>query len=190
MFKHDVRQIRRAQWWDHSFLALGALVVAMTLASCGATVQAPPQATATATATATIVPTATPNPLNSYVGSWTVHDEKLTINANGSGTLNWNAGPCATVGGSSLCAGISNLTFTANPDGSLTGTYQSISYMPSSGQLAPGYQPSSDDPKVGDTLTLKHDGTHLLSATSNANSWDFCDAYAQSQPGSFPQCGA
>jgi hypothetical protein len=177
-------EIRRARWAKQALLTLGALLVMTALASCGSTGQTPPQATATPT----IAPTATANPINSYVGSWTVHDERLTINANATGSLDWNAGPCATVGGSSLCAGLGNLNFTTNLDGSLTGTYQSISYVPSSGQLAPGYQPSSDDPKVGDTITLKHDGAHLLSATSNSNSWSFCDAYALAN--GWIQCGA
>ncbi len=168
-------------------LALGALAVILILAGCATAGQ-----TGSKQPTPTLMPTLTPTPnltLASYAGAWTVHDEKLTINANGSGTEVWNAGPCSQTSSSSgLCEGIGGLSFQANPDGSLTGTYQSISYQSSTGQLPSGYQPSSDDPKVGDTITLKHDGAHLLAATSRGFTWEYCDPFALGN--GWKQCGA
>ena len=124
--------------------------------------------------------------LASYVGKWVSHDDELTIAANGTGVENWNAGPCTSPGTSGLCGGIGDLTFQVNADGSLTGTYQSVSYESSSGPVPPGYQPALGYPVVGNTIALKHDGTHLLAAMVNGNRWNYCDPTALSQA----QCGA
>ena len=121
-----------------------------------------------------------------FVGHWVSHDDALTIAANGTGVENWNAGPCTGQGTSGLCTGIGNLAFTANADGSLTGTYQSVSYASSGGPLPAGYQPPSGYPVVGNTISVKHDGTHLLAAMVNGNSFNYCDPTALSQG----QCGA
>ncbi len=130
-------------------------------------------------------PTAT-TVLTTFVGHWVSHDDALTIAADGTGVENWNAGPCTGPGTSGLCTGIGNLAFTANADGSLTGTYQSVSYESSGGPLPSGYSPPSGYPVVGNTLSVKHDGTHLLAAMVNGNNFNYCDPTALSQG----QCGA
>ena len=140
------------------------------------------------------VSTASPTPtvstenavLATFVGHWVSHDDALTIAANGTGVENWNAGPCTGQGASGLCSGNGNLTFTANADGSLTGAYQSVSYASSGGPLPASYQPPSGYPVVGNTITLKHNGTHLLTAMVNGNNFNYCDPTALSQG----QCGA
>ena len=124
--------------------------------------------------------------LASYVGHWVSHDDQLTISANGAGVENWNAGPCVGQGVSGLCAGAGNRTFTAQADGSLTGAYGSVSYQSSGGSLPASYQPPPGYPVVGNTMTLKHNGVHMLAATVNGNSFNFCDPTALSQG----QCGA
>lgn len=150
-------------------------------------------ATTTSTPTPTVnapSPTATANTANTvlatFVGHWVSHDDALTIAANGTGVENWNAGPCTGQGVSGLCAGTGNLTFTVNADGSLTGTYQSVSYTSSGGPLPASYQPPSGYPVVGNTLSLTHSGTHLLAAVVNGNNFNYCDPTALSQG----QCGA
>src|SRR5689334_3002505 len=47
----------------------------------------------------------------SYVGKWEVHDALLTINADQTGLLIWNAGPCGSAG---LCGGNAPIVFTVN----------------------------------------------------------------------------
>jgi hypothetical protein len=73
-----------------------------------------------------------------------------------------------------------------NANGSLTGTYQSVTYKSSSGQLPPGFQPPAGYPEVGDTIMLQHNGQHLLAAMVNGNHWNYCDPYALSKA----ECGA
>jgi hypothetical protein len=124
--------------------------------------------------------------LASFVGKWVSHDDQLTIAANGTGVENWNAGPCVGQGTAGLCAGTGDLTFTVNADGSLTGAYQSVSYSSSGGPLPSSYQPPSGYPVVGSTISLKHDGAHLLAAMVSGNSFKYCDPTALSQS----LCGA
>lgn len=124
--------------------------------------------------------------LATFVGKWVSHDDSLTIAANGTGMETWNAGPCTGQGASGLCSGIGQLTFTVQAGGSLTGTYQSVSYESSGGPLPASYQPPPGYPVVGNTISLQHDGTHLLAAMVNGNSFNYCDPTALSQG----QCGA
>ena len=124
--------------------------------------------------------------LTTYVGHWVSHDDALTIAADGTGVESWNAGPCTGPGTSGLCTGMGALAFTANADGSLTGTYQTVSYESSGGPLPAGYSPPSGYPVVGNTISVKHDGNHLLAAMVNGNSFNYCDPTALSQG----QCGA
>jgi hypothetical protein len=124
--------------------------------------------------------------LASYVGHWVSHDDALTTAANGTGVETWNAGPCIGQGVSGLCAGTGNLTLTVKADGSLTGTYQSVSYVSSGGPLPQSYQPPTGYPVVGNTISLEHNGTHLLAALVNGTNFNYCDPTALSQG----QCGA
>jgi hypothetical protein len=126
--------------------------------------------------------------LASYVGHWVAHDDELIINADGTGFETWNAGPCASEVTSypSLCTGIGSLTFRVNANGSLTGTYQSVTYKSSSGQLPPGFQPPTGYPEVGNAIKLQPNGQHLLAAMVNGNHWNYCDPYALSKA----ECGA
>jgi len=143
-----------------------------------------PTVTATqATPTATVNQTSTV--LASFVGKWVSHDDQLTIAANGTGVENWNAGPC-TGGIAGLCTGIGDLTFTVSAGGSLTGTYQTVSYESSSGPVPSNYQPTPGYPVVGNTISLKHNGADLLAAMVNGTSFNYCDPTALSQG----QCGA
>ena len=107
-----------------------------------------------------------------FVGTWISHDDQLIIAANSTGVENWNAGPC-TGGISGLCSGIGDLTFAANADGSLTGTYRSVSYATSSGPVPASYQPLPGYPVVGNTVSLKHNGAGLLAAMVNGNSFNY-----------------
>lgn len=135
----------------------------------------------------TVSPTPTVNTvLDSFVGHWVSHDDALTIAANGTGVENWNAGPCTGPGASGLCSGTGNLTFTVHAGGSLTGTYQSVSYASSSGPLPASYHPPAGYPVAGNTISLTHNGTHLLAAMVNGTSFNYCDPTALSQG----QCGA
>lgn len=171
--------------WKRLIFLSGLLL----LTAC--TRQTPAAGAGTPTAT---VSTASPTPsvntantvLATYVGHWVSHDDALTIAANGTGVETWNAGPCVGQGASGMCAGNGNLTFTANADGSLTGAYQSVSYTSSGGALPAGYQPPSGYPVVGNTISLTHNGTHLLAATLNGSNFNYCDPTALSQG----QCGA
>ena len=114
--------------------------------------------------------------------------------SNQTGLFQWNAGPCSDAG--DLCNGNAQMAFTTNADGSITGTIQSVSYTLWSGSPAPaGYQPSTDDPKAGDTFQLQHSGAHLLYTTwfgtmSSLNDGNryWCDAFALSA--GWSQCGA
>jgi hypothetical protein len=124
--------------------------------------------------------------LATFVGHWVSHDDALTIAANGTGVETWNAGPCTGPGTSGLCSGTGNLLFTAQASGGLTGTYHSVSYQSSGGPLPASYTPPAGYPVVGNTLSLTHNGTHVLAALVNANSFNYCDPTALSQG----QCGA
>ena len=176
---------------QHRFALLCLLCLSglLLLAACAG--PAPTVSTATPTPTvSTASPTPTVNTANTvlatFVGHWVSHDDALTIAANGTGVENWNAGPCIGQGASGLCSGTGNLTFTAQADGSLTGTYQSVSYASSGGPLPASYQPPPGYPVVGNTISLKHNGTHLLAALVSGTSVNYCDPTALSQG----QCGA
>jgi hypothetical protein len=121
-----------------------------------------------------------------FVGHWVSHDDALTIAANGTGSETWNAGPCTGPGTSGLCSGTGTLTFTAQASGGLTGTYHAVSYQSSGGSLPASYPPPAGYPVVGDTISLTHNGTHVLAATVNGTSFNYCDPTALSQG----QCGA
>jgi hypothetical protein len=129
----------------------------------------------------------------SYVGKWEVHDELLTINADHTGLLIWNAGPCGSAG---LCGGNAPIVFTVNADGSIQGTIQSVTYTQGNGDPAPSdFQPSPDDVQAGYLFQLQHNGAHLLYTTwlGNAGSFNqgnryWCDPTALSQ--GLSQCGA
>jgi hypothetical protein len=175
-------------------ICLVSLLSLLLLAACASTAstvrQTPTVSNASPTATLSPVsPTPTVNQTNTvlatFVGKWVSHDDQLTIAANGTGVENWNAGPC-TGGIAGLCAGTGNLTFTANADGSLSGTYQAVSYASSSGPVPANYQPAPGYPVVGNTISLKHNGADLLAAMVNGNSFNYCDPTALSQG----QCGA
>lgn len=161
------------------------LLSVLALTACAG--QSPTAQTTPPPPVSSVHPTPTMNPvLASFVGTWVTHDDQLTITANGSGVEQWSAGPCVGQGTSGLCAGIGDLTFTAQADGSLAGAYQSVSYTSSGGPLPASYQPPSGYPVVGNVLTLTHDGAHVLTALVNGNHFNYCDPTALSQA----QCGA
>ncbi len=176
-----------------------ALLLLAVVLLCGCSSITTTQTTTTPTAAPTAqqpTPTPTPNTqatFASYVGKWTVHDSVMTINANQTGLMIWNAGPCGSAG---LCGGNAPLIFTANADGSITGTIVSVTYLQGNGTPAPsGFQPSPDDVKAGDMFQLQHNGAHLLYTTwlGNASSYNsgnryWCDATALSE--GLTQCGA
>jgi hypothetical protein len=122
-----------------------------------------------------------------------LHDALLAINADQTGLLQWNAGPCSDT---QLCNGNAHITFTENADGSIKGTIQSVDYSQWTGDPAPtGYQPSADDPRAGDAFQLQHNEAHLLYTTwlgegSGLNSGNryWCDDYAVKA--GWSQCGA
>jgi hypothetical protein len=172
-------------------LCLMGLLSLFLLAACSSTASSTPAVSnvSTTAAVSNVNPTPTATEVNTvlatFVGKWVSHDDQLTIVANGTGVESWNSGPC-TGGISGLCTGIGNLAFTVNADGSLTGTYQSVSYDSSSGPVPSGYQPAPGYPVVGNTISLKHNGTDLVAAKVNGNSFNYCDPTALSQG----QCGA
>lgn len=168
--------------WKRYCLLLLALVLL-----CGCSSLSTSQAAPTPTSDAQTA-------FTSYVGKWQVHDELLSINANQTGLLQWNVGPCSDAG--QMCNGNAHLTFTVNADGSIKGTIQSVGYSQWNGDPAPtGYQPTAEDPRAGDTFQLQHSGAHLLYTTwfgevssLNNNNRYWCDAYALSA--GWSQCGA
>jgi hypothetical protein len=184
-------KIGRGRFVSIRLIALLSLFLLAACASTASTVsQTPTVSNVSPTATLSPVnPTPTVNQasnvLATFVGKWVSHDDQLTIAANGTGVENWSAGPC-TGGISGLCAGTGNLTFTANANGSLTGTYQTVSYDSSSGPVPANYQPAPGYPVVGNTISLTHNGADLLAAMVNGNSFNYCDPTALSQG----QCGA
>jgi hypothetical protein len=140
---------------------------------------------------------ASQTPFASYVGIWHVHDATLTINADRTGLEWWNAGPCTPVV-TEMCSGNAKITFTVNPDGSITGTTQSVWYTQQDGGPAPAvFQPDPHGDQAGDTFELQHDGAHLLYTTwfgrlsylnnSGGNPY-WCDSYALYDR--WYQCGA
>lgn len=166
--------------------ALLCLLCVLALTACAG--QSPTAQLSTPSPSASsISPTPTVNAvMATFVGKWVSHDDQLSIAANGAGVENWNAGPCVGPGTSGMCAGVGDLMFTVNADGSLTGAYQSVTYTSSGGPLPASYQPPSGYPVVGNTLTLKHDGAHVLAALVNGNNFNYCDPTALGQA----QCGA
>jgi hypothetical protein len=125
--------------------------------------QAPALATTVVSQAPALATAAAQTVVNSYVGKWEVHDSVLTINANETGLLQWNAGPC----GGTLCGGNAHITFIVNTDGSLKGTIQSVNYTQANGDPAPsGFQPdTADDPQTGYAFQLQHNDVHLLYTT-------------------------
>ena len=97
-------------------------------------------------------------------GKWHVHGESLQISQGPSGltgTVSWNAGPCNgpynnnPSAAGQMCEGSSQLTFASQLDGSLAGTFTTNpTYRAWSGGSIGNYQPSSGDPKAGETFTL------------------------------------
>jgi hypothetical protein len=84
-----------------------------------------------------------------FVGSWTVHAGGVTINADGTGSEIQGYG-FACDSGNTMCGRNATLTFMPAYDaaGGIIGTYTSVSYTD------PTYQPTSDDPQVGDSFEL------------------------------------
>lgn len=169
---------------DHRWPALPfflCLLSVLALAACAG--QSPTAAHSTPSPTGSqVTPTPTVNTvLASFVGKWVSHDDQLTIAATGAGVETWNAGPCVGQGTSGMCAGTGNLLFTAQASGSLSGAYQSVTYASSAGPLPVSYQPPAGYPVVGNTITLTHQGAHLLTAVVNGNSVNYCDPTALSQ---------
>lgn len=161
-----------SHWKKRWFLLILPLILLCGCSSLGAS-QATPTATVIANQ-ASLAATAAANQASlaataaaqtvfkTYVGKWEVHDAVLTINANGTGLEQWNAGPC----GNSMCGGNAQITFTVNTDGSIKGTIQSVSYAQGNGNPTPaGFQPDPSDQRAGDTFQLQHSGAHLLYAT-------------------------
>jgi hypothetical protein len=97
-----------------------------------------------------------------FVGEWHVHGEKLVINADGSGTDLWNAGPC----GDTLCTGYSSITFTVVAD-TLVGRVTSVLYRENPGgtiRADTGADTGlvADGPHVKDELRLQIADTAVL----------------------------
>lgn len=134
----------------------------------------------------------------SYIGKWGVHDARLTINADQTGLEWWSVGPCTQLWTETrMCNGNAKIAFTANADGSIKGTIQSVWYTQWNGEPVPtGFQSDPDEQQAGDTFELQHDGAHLLHTTwfgnrlsylNNGNPY-WCDSYAANA--GWDQCGA
>jgi hypothetical protein len=175
------------------------LLALLLLCGCSSLPAAQTTSTPTPTASAAAQPSPTPTPapqsvFPSYVGKWEVHDALMTIKADQTGLMTWNAGPCGSAG---LCGGNAPIVFTVNADGSIQGTIQSVTYSQGDGSPAPSdFQPSPDDVQAGYMFQLQHSGAHLLyttwlgAAASAGNSGNryWCDPVAASS--GWSQCGA
>jgi hypothetical protein len=120
-----------------------------------------------------------------YVGTWERHVTQLVIKADGTGTEIEGFGFICDHG-TKMCGMNATLKFLSAPAG-VTGTYTSISYSDSS------YQPTSEDPRIGDAFRLTllpHDMLYLAwsGTVSQRSSLSFCGPKATAPW--YDACGA
>jgi hypothetical protein len=153
---------------------------------------------------------ATADALSTFLGSWNAHDVALCVGSllpvDGpgstllsppcSGSSNWgwiSVWGCGTYtsAGEPVCDQYYTVDFTSNPDGSITGTIagQPI-YVDGSGNVVEQPPGSWQAFKLGDTLTLTHSDTGLLTVTySNGPPGYLCNHTTVSAANQ-PKCGA
>lgn len=107
--------------------------------------------------------------LASYAGQWYVHGADLTIGADGSGNMTWNAGPCSQNINvdEGLCTGHANITFKPAAGG-VSGTLTNVWYTANPGPLPPDFtQPAQ--PAANESFTLKIINADVLYTTWYSN---------------------
>lgn len=127
---------------------------------------------------------------STFVGHWVVHGLTMDINKDGTGGIQWNAGPCesSTASVSQLCSGNATIKFTSGPNGTLRGTYTKVWYTDSGGNTITNYPYASSGYQVGQGFTLKRNDPHTLIASGgSADDPDgpgnpyLCDQYAMAR---------
>lgn len=154
---------------------------------------------------------ATANALSSFLGYWGVHDGGLCVGSvlpidgpgskitatppcSGSSSVGWTyAWGCgaSTSSGVPVCAQYYTVNFTSNSDGSITGTITGNPiYVDANGNVVE-QQPSFWQAfKKGDTFTLKHADTGLLTVTYLDGSPGYFCNYSTVSAANRPKCGA
>jgi pimeloyl-ACP methyl ester carboxylesterase len=99
-----------------------------------------------------------------FVGNWYVHGAQLSINADATGTMAWNQGPCGA-NYADMCTGNADLMFTVG-SGEIRGSLTNVRFTSSNGQTVPT---SSIDPhgtpQPGDSFTLSVANPNVLHIT-------------------------
>ncbi len=135
----------------------------------------------------TVTVTYQPKPAIPFVGHWAVHGLTMDIRKDGTGSIQWNAGPCdsATSSVSRMCSGNATVKFTSTGAEQLTGTYTKVWYTDSGGNTVTNYAYASSESQPGQRFTLKRNDEHTLIASGgSADDPDgpgnpyLCDAYA------------
>jgi hypothetical protein len=146
-----------------------------------------------------------PNPFASYAidpdGHWHVHGEEVYIHEDGSGRIEWNAGPCSaddfTSDSPAMCTGVATVRYLVNSNGSLSGKITSVEYNSSDGTPVPS-DFGGGDITQGDTFTVSHQkDPHLLKmhwdrSEMQGGNENLCDAYASARNNTakYNLCGA
>lgn len=117
--------------------------------------------------------------LGSYVGQWYVHGETLQIDADGSGEMTWNAGPCSPNinVNEGMCTGHGTITFKPLA-GAIAGTLTKVWYTAYPGPLPTDFQTPAQ-PASGESFTLKFTSGDVLyttysSAAMNEGNRNWC----------------
>jgi hypothetical protein len=108
------------------------------------------------------------NNFGSFVGTWRVHGLNLEINADHTGKMDWNAGPCQdpmlNLSGPH-CGGYAEMVFDPPRGGELTGRITSVVYKTwDTGQVVTdtSYLTKGEPIKAGLTIHLTHYAPHVL----------------------------
>jgi len=103
--------------------------------------------------------------LGSYAGQWYVHGATLQIDADGSGNMTWNAGPCSPniSVDQGMCTGHASITFKPVADG-IAGTLTNVWYTAYPGPLPSDFQQPAE-PAAGESFTLKFTSREVLYTT-------------------------
>jgi pimeloyl-ACP methyl ester carboxylesterase len=101
----------------------------------------------------------------SYVGQWYVHGAELRINADGSGEMTWNAGPCSPNinVNEGMCTGNASITFKPLVGG-IVGTFTNVWYTAYPGPLPADFNPPTE-PAARESFTLKFTSHEVLYTT-------------------------
>src|SRR6476469_2447790 len=134
-----------------------------------------------------------------FVGHWAVHGSQLDINADGTGLLTWNGGPCtSSTSETRRCSGNATIAFTAGVGETLQGSFVEVWYTTDDGSPVTDYEYSDSGYLPAETFTLARNDEHtLISSGGGPDDPDgpgnpyLCDEYAmQHNDGTYDLCGA